>query len=103
MLKLLSKFFPSKSQRDVQRLLPIVEEINKYYEQYQQLSDEELKEKTEEFRARIRERTAEGEQSIAQIKEQLKNDLALSLEERRQLATQLEELQASVDEVVDEA
>src|SRR5712671_2889044 len=97
MLKLLSKIFPSKSQRDVQRLLPVVDEINKINEQYQQLSDDELRGKTEEFRSRISERTADVEQSVAQIKERLKNDLTLSLEERRGLATELEELQASVD------
>jgi len=41
-MKLLSKIFPSKHEKDVKAILPIVEEINKYYEEYQELSDEEL-------------------------------------------------------------
>lgn len=55
MLKFLAKLFPSKSTKDIQRILPIVEEINAHFEQYQALSDEELKNKTAEFRARISE------------------------------------------------
>ena len=55
--KLLSKLFGNKQKRDMKRLLPVIDEINAYYEEYQSLSDEELSAKTAEFRARL----AEGE------------------------------------------
>ena len=43
MLKLLKKIFPSKNEKDVKELLPLVDEINSFYETYQSLSDDELK------------------------------------------------------------
>ena len=53
----LTKLFGSKHQRDVKRIRPMVEQINEVYETYRDLSDEKLKDKTEEFRKRL----AEGE------------------------------------------
>jgi len=54
---LLTKVFGSKHEREAKRLGPVVEEINRIAESYQALSEEELRAKTAEFRARI----AEGE------------------------------------------
>ena len=56
---LITKIFGSKHERDIKKILPIVEEINQFYEEYKNLSDEELKGKTEEFKQRIKERTNE--------------------------------------------
>jgi len=50
---LLSKVFRSKHDRDVRRIKPIVERINEFYEQYHDLSDDELKAGTEEFKKRL--------------------------------------------------
>ncbi len=43
-------FFGSKQARDIKRLQPIVNEINEVYEQLGEVPDEELKNKTSEFR-----------------------------------------------------
>jgi preprotein translocase subunit SecA len=106
MLKLLSKLFPSKSEKDVARILPIVEEINRYFQEYQSLSDDELKGKTVEFRQRIKEATHEFEDEIASLKEQLKSPDIGSLDEREALYTQIEEAQSNLyqatKEVLDE-
>ncbi|MCP4180374.1 MAG: preprotein translocase subunit SecA [bacterium] len=52
-MKALTKIFGSKSQRDVKRLQPIVAKINKFEEGLQELSDDQLKSKTDEFKNRI--------------------------------------------------
>lgn len=75
MLKLISKLFPSKHEKDVKALLPYVEEINNYYEEYQKLSDEELRAKTQELKQRITDNTAEAEAKIAELREKLTQDL----------------------------
>ncbi|NLP09862.1 hypothetical protein GX408_05635 [bacterium] len=50
-----AKFFGGTSNdREVKRLKPIVEKINQLAESYQDLTDEELKAKTPEFRYRLR-------------------------------------------------
>jgi preprotein translocase subunit SecA len=59
MFKFISKIFPSKHEKDVKELIPYLEEINTYFEEYQKLSDEELKQKTVEFKNLIKERTQE--------------------------------------------
>jgi len=49
-----SKLFGgSKSEKDVKRIEPIVAQINKFFAAYQSLSNDELRNKTTEFRGRI--------------------------------------------------
>jgi len=52
-----TKIFGSKHERDVKKLQPLVDQINAFYEEYEKLSEEQLKAKTEELKERI----AEGE------------------------------------------
>ena len=55
--KIVTKIFGSKHDREVKKLWPVVDEINRFAESYATLSDDELRAKTDEFRARL----AEGE------------------------------------------
>ncbi|HDH99410.1 MAG TPA: hypothetical protein ENF74_00295, partial [Firmicutes bacterium] len=43
MLKVLTKVFGSKHERDIKRLRPIVAQINELYERFHSLSDEEMR------------------------------------------------------------
>ncbi len=56
-MNILKFIFGTKSQRDLKKLKPIVAKINEIELQYQKLTDDGLKAKTDEFRTRI----AEGE------------------------------------------
>src|SRR5208282_746774 len=51
--KALTKVFGTANERAIKRLLPIVDTINALEQETQKLSDEELRAKTAEFRARI--------------------------------------------------
>ncbi|WFB34524.1 preprotein translocase subunit SecA [Kiritimatiellota bacterium B12222] len=51
---LLKKIVGSKNERDLKRLRPIVARINELEESYQQLSEQELKDKTKEFQQRLK-------------------------------------------------
>jgi len=53
---LLGKIFGTKNEREVKRLQPRVEAINALEPETQKLSDDQLRGKTEEFRARVQER-----------------------------------------------
>jgi preprotein translocase subunit SecA len=55
---LLGKVFGTKNERELKRLMPQVEAINALEPQMQQLSDEHLRAKTDEFRQRIQTRLA---------------------------------------------
>jgi len=49
----LKKIFGTQMEREQKKLLPIVEEINRHFEGYGSLSDEDFPAKTEEFRSRL--------------------------------------------------
>jgi len=57
MLNIITKIFGTKHDRDIKKINPLVVEINERFEELSGLSDEELKGKTEVFRARL----ADGE------------------------------------------
>ncbi len=52
-LSILGKVFGSKQEKDVKKLLPILERVNAQRESVKSLTDEQLKAKTEEFRERL--------------------------------------------------
>lgn len=74
MLKLLEKMFGSKHDKDVQRLLPVVDEINEEYEKLASLSEEELQAKTTEFRELIAERTKEFREELEALRSRLRKE-----------------------------
>ena len=60
MLGFISKIFGgSKSEKDVKKIEPYVGKINQFFSSYQSLSNDELRNKTQEFRNRIKEHLAD--------------------------------------------
>ena len=54
-MKLLEKIFGSYSDRELKRIMPIVDNIEAFEPKIQALSDEQLKAKTPEFKKRLKE------------------------------------------------
>jgi preprotein translocase subunit SecA len=55
MIGFISKLFGgSKSEKDVKKILPQVAKINEFFAKYQSLSNDELRNKTQEFKTRIK-------------------------------------------------
>jgi preprotein translocase subunit SecA len=54
---LLGKVFGTKNEREIKKLLPMVQQINALEPEMQKLSDDQLRAKTDEFRRKIVERT----------------------------------------------
>ncbi|MFC1553809.1 preprotein translocase subunit SecA [candidate division KSB1 bacterium] len=52
-MSLLKKVFGDKHEKDIKKIMPLVDEINKIYKSFENLSDEDLPLKTEEFKKRI--------------------------------------------------
>ncbi len=99
---LITKIFGSKRERDVKKLWPVVEQIKSFEDEIKALSDEELKQRTENFREQIKESTAEIDQDIEEIKTKLNdNEAELSVDEHRNLDEELVALQDEWLEVVE--
>jgi preprotein translocase subunit SecA len=74
MLEILKKIFGDKHTKDTKLLWPIVEEIKEEYEKVKDLTEDELKAKTLEFKGKIQDYTSELRLTIEEIKERLKSD-----------------------------
>ncbi len=95
---LLGKIFGTKNEREIKRLRPRVEAINALEPEMRKLSDDELRGKTAEFRARIQERLS----SIADEPE-ADSDLQ-DIDRQKEIETERAEvLKGVLDELLDEA
>ncbi len=100
MLEFFEKVFGSKKSKDVERLAPMVDEINAIYESLHDLTDDELRGKTAEFRGRIKEVTGEIEDEAKELRERLKEDVPH--EEREQIIERLGDISKELDELTKE-
>ncbi len=93
---ILKKVFGDKNDKALKELWPMVEVINGEFEKLQNLSDDELKQKTGEFKDRIQSFTAETRNKIEEIRTKLRAD---SLDEdRNALYDELDNLKEELDE-----
>ena len=53
-MSFLEKIFGSYSKREINKILPLVDKIEEYEENYKSLTDDEIKNKTDEFKERIK-------------------------------------------------
>lgn len=53
-MKIFNKIFGTYSEREIKRIMPIVKKVNSLEETIEKLSDEELRQKTEEFKVRLK-------------------------------------------------
>ncbi len=53
-MKIFNKIFGTYSEREIKRIMPIVKKVNSLEETIEKLSDEELRQKTEEFKGRLK-------------------------------------------------
>ena len=100
MLDVLKKLFGGKHERDVKAVLPVVEEINRHFEALKDLSDDELRAKTEEFRARLREELKGTEAQLAELRAKLTPDLEGA--PREEILDGIDDLEKERDEITSE-
>jgi preprotein translocase subunit SecA len=71
MLGFLSKMFGgSKSEKDITVIRPLVDQINKHFSAFQSLSNDQLRNKTQEFRSRIKAHLEKIDNEIAGLNKQ---------------------------------
>jgi preprotein translocase subunit SecA len=97
----LSKIFGSKSNRDIKSVEPIVTEINLHFEQYQQLSHDELRAKTQSFKERIQQYLSEIDAQIVDLTQKAESDDA-DLDEKEEIFARVDKLNKERDEAIEE-
>ncbi|MFN3269938.1 MAG: DEAD/DEAH box helicase, partial [Candidatus Kapaibacteriota bacterium] len=101
MFGFLKKIIKTKHEKDIQRLKPIVAKINEYFEQFDNLSDDELRAKTQEFRELIQSRIQDLEAKKEQLSERLKNEI-LTPSEVADIREEIKKLDKEIFETVEE-
>ncbi|MEX1122805.1 MAG: DEAD/DEAH box helicase, partial [Balneolales bacterium] len=105
LLNSFTKLFGSKSEKDLKRIQPIVEDILSYEEEMKALSDDELKAKTQSFKDEIAEATRETQERKDEINKKLEtfsDEHELTMEQRYDLAEELESLDKEWLEILEE-
>jgi len=69
MFNLLKKVFGTKYDKDVKEYSPVVDEINSHFESYKSLSNDQLRNKTLEFKGRIKDHLTNVNLDIDKLKE----------------------------------
>ena len=88
--KILKSFLGDKNQRDLKEVGKVVAKIKKIEPVIQELTDDGLRQKTREFKEKIRTATADITQKIEEISEQIKT--TQNIDEKEALFSKIEEL-----------
>jgi len=120
MFEWIKNLFGDPNERELNKLWPIVEEINEHYEELRDLTDEELRAKTDAFREEIQASVADIEARQDEIREKLKRapgpeapvggdgqvaeleGETLSLDERDALYDEFDELEEEWQDIIED-
>jgi preprotein translocase subunit SecA len=103
MIGILSKLFGgNKSDKDVKRIQPLVAEINQAYGELQSLTHNQLRQKTQEFRQRIKEHLTDIDAQIAEKKAEADNHPETELHAREAIYNDVDKLMKRRDELIEE-
>ena len=95
MLSFIKKIVGTKNDREIKRIRPYVEEINKWEDEFKGLTDDQLRAKTEQFKKRIAEATATLR---SELEEANGEAAAADAEQREEQKTQSEALDKQLRE-----
>ena len=96
---LIKKIFGDKNTRIINEISPLVGQINEEYEKLKDLSDDQLKEKTTEFKVRINEVVGETREKIESLKSKLQDD---DIDDKNAIYDELEAFEDQLEEEYEE-
>jgi len=99
MFDFLKKIFGTKADRDYKELLPILKKIQNAYETIKNLSNDELRAKTDEFRAIIWRETEKEELRMSELRKQLDKEYDMKPEAKQAVYKEIEFLEKKVNEI----
>ncbi|MGM0573703.1 MAG: preprotein translocase subunit SecA, partial [Bacteroidota bacterium] len=92
MFNLLKMFFGSKAERDYREIRDDLENTLQTYEEIKKLDNDQLREKTDEFRRRIADHVSEEQRQIDTLKEYLEEHYDIDVNEKEKIYTQIDQL-----------
>ncbi|MBO7490216.1 MAG: preprotein translocase subunit SecA [Bacteroidales bacterium] len=93
MANFFSKLFGSKSQRDLKEVNPYLEATLKIYPAIKELTNDQLRAKTIEFKERIKNEIQTEEDELASLRQRIENEYDMPVDEKEQLYKRIDELE----------
>ncbi|MEQ8324484.1 MAG: preprotein translocase subunit SecA [Vicingaceae bacterium] len=100
--KAVKKIVGSKSERDIKEVGPLVDKTLEAYSKLQDLSHDELRAKTAEFKMRIADHLAADEEVIVQLKEKAESADDLNLQEKEAIYKEIDSLESKILDKLEE-
>ncbi len=97
---ILGKFLGNKSDRDVKEVTPVVEKVKLEYEQLQDISNDDLRNKTNELKLRIQEYIKPTQDQINELKS--KADSIDNISEKEEIYDNIDKLEKDINEKLEE-
>jgi len=98
--KTFKKILGSKADRDIKEVMPLVEKIKAIYPSLEQISNDELREKTAEFKNKIEAHIAEEQDKVAKLKSEVEQEN--DVERKEAIYKEIDEVEASTDDKLEE-
>jgi len=92
-MSIFKKLLGSKSARDNKALSPKQIAVNEAHKQIETLDNDQLRVKTLEFKEGVRDSTVNEENQILELKEKIKNDINLSVEDKEAIWKDIDQLE----------
>jgi len=102
MIKILRRFLGDKATRDLKTINPIIKQIHEAYENISGLSNNELRAKTDEFKARIAQNIIEEKKEIESLNEKINNDPDITINQKEELYKNIDKLNIRIYEKTEE-
>ncbi len=102
MFGILKKFIGDKATRDLKELNPVLKKIQEAYKTISQLSNDELRAKTAEFKEKIAQNVAEEEKEIAQLKAKISDEAQIDINEKEEIYKRIDKINARIYEKTEE-
>jgi preprotein translocase subunit SecA len=104
MFGFVSKVFGgSKSEKDAKKLEPTILKVNQFFTEYQSLSNDQLRNKTNEFRKRIKEHLSAIDKQIIELNEKADGLSHTELVEKDNIYQEVDELKKQRDNEIENA
>jgi preprotein translocase subunit SecA len=99
---LFGKVFGNKHEKDIKKIRPVVDQINEEYQRLSSLSNDQLRNKTLEFRAAIAKHIKDVEEKIQAIHKKLEDNGDVNIDEKEAFYNQIDAFTAEKDKKIEE-
>ena len=98
----IAKIFGTKSERDIKEVMPYVQLINEEYSKLTNISDDELRGKTDGFKEHIGEKLHHIDSKLEELHTKVAEDKSMEISEKDEIFKEIDRLEEKRDEELEE-